>query len=170
MNDYLYLIAELAAAFAGFTAIVSVLDSRSDSATRALDVLRLRAMLEASLCTIVLALLPTLLLQIGLEATTWRWACAIGTVTVAVLYTAQMRRGFAREMRETPGYSLVFARFLAGVGVVGLSCLVVGAFDVGAFGVGDPRALYLVCATLLLSVAGLQFFRVSISIMGSASG
>lgn len=120
MTDYLFLIAELAAAFAGFTAIVSVLDTRSDSRQRALDVL-------------------------------------------GVLYIAQVRRGFTREMKEIPGYSLLFARFLAGMGIAGLGLLIAGAS-----GVADPATLYTVCATILLSVAGLQFFRLSISIMGSA--
>lgn len=163
MTDYLFLIAELAAAFAGFTAIVSVLDTRSDSRKRALEVLRLRAMLEASLLTIALALLPWLLLQVGLGAIAWRWACAIGFLAVGALYVAQVRRGFAREMKEIPGYSLLFARFLAGMGIAGLGLLIAGAS-----GVADPATLYTVCATILLSVAGLQFFRLSISIMGSA--
>jgi hypothetical protein len=164
LTDYLFLIAELAAAFAGFTAIVSVLDARGDSRKRALDVIRLRAMLEASLATIALALLPSLLLQVGLGEAAWRWASAIGSLVVGVLYAAQVRRGFTRELKNTPGYSLVFARFLAVMGIAGL-----GGLIVAAFGVGDPSALYSVCATLLFSVAGLQFFRVSVSIMGSAS-
>ena len=164
MTDYLFLTAELAAAFAGFTAIVSVLDARRESRTRALDVVRLRAMLEASLATIAVALLPSLLLQVGLEETAWRWACAIAFPIVGVLYIAQVRRGFTREMKETPGYSLIFARAIASVGLAGL-----GGLIAGAFGVGDPSTLYLLAATLLLSVAGLQFFRASISIMGSAS-
>lgn len=164
MTDYLFLVAELAVAFAGFTAIVSVLDARSDSRKRALDVLRLRAMLEASLTTIALALLSSLLLQAGLGETAWRWACAIGALAVGVLYVAQVRRSFTREMKEIPGYSLIFARFLAGMGIAGM-----GGLIAGAFGVGDPATLYALSATLLLSVAGLQFFRVSISIMGSAS-
>jgi hypothetical protein len=164
MTDYLSLIAELAAAFAGFTAIVSVLNTRTDAGKRALDVIRLRAMLEASLCTIGLALLPTLLLEVGVGEPAWRWASGIAAVSVAVLYVAQLRRGFTPEMKRIPGYSRVFANFLAGLGLVGLGCVLAGAL-----GVGNPAALYLGALTMLLSVAGLQFFRVSVSIMGSAS-
>jgi len=127
LTDYLFLIAELAAAFAGFTAIVSVLDARGDSRKRALDVIRLRAMLEASLATIALALLPSLLLQVGLGEAAWRWASAIGSLVVGVLYAAQVRRGFTRELKNTPGYSLVFARFLAVMGIAGLGGLIVAA-------------------------------------------
>ena len=93
MNDYLFLIAELAAAFAGFTAIVSVLNTRADARKRALDLLRLRSMLEASLCTIALALLPTLLLEVGIGGAAWRWANGTAAVVVGVVYVAQMRRG-----------------------------------------------------------------------------
>jgi hypothetical protein len=165
LTEYLFLIAELAAAFAGFTAIVSVLNTRTDSRKRALDVLRLRAMLEASLGTIALALLPTLLREVGLGESAWRWAHGGAAVVVVVLYVAQLRRGFAPEMRSTPGYSQTTANYLAGLGLVGLGCVIAGAV-----GVGNPAALYLVALTLLLSVAGLQFFRASVSIMGSASG
>jgi hypothetical protein len=105
-----------------------------------------------------------LLLEVGVGEPAWRWASGIAAVSVAVLYVAQLRRGFTPEMKRIPGYSRVFANFLAGLGLVGLGCVLAGAL-----GVGNPAALYLGALTMLLSVAGLQFFRVSVSIMGSAS-
>lgn len=64
MSEYLILVCELAGAFAGFVAIVSVLDGRASRRSR-FDKMRLRQMLELSLFAIGLGLLPEVLARLG---------------------------------------------------------------------------------------------------------
>ncbi len=68
--------AEIAAAFAGFAALVSVIRRRSDQAAEAVhDLLRLRLVIGGSVAGVAAALVPVGLDGYGFEpATTWRLA------------------------------------------------------------------------------------------------
>jgi hypothetical protein len=82
----LELIAELAVAFAGFTGLVGAfrLGSLNDPGTR----LELRVLIEFSLITLILALIPLFLHEIGIsEALKWRIStlCAASASPVFLL-------------------------------------------------------------------------------------
>ena len=165
MSDFLILVCELAAAFAGFTAIVSALDSRSSRRSR-VNKMRLRHMLELSLFAIGIGLLPELLRQQGMEsATPWRVAGVVVVAGALVLFPIQMRRGINPEMKAVPGYSLAYARFLVGLGLFS-----VVAFLLSATALVAPQGGYVLGTTLVLTAAGLQFLRVCTSILATDTG
>ena len=162
MSDYLILVCELASAFAGFTAIVSALDGRASRRSR-FDKMRLRQMLELSLFTIGIGLLPEMLGKLGMDGTTpWRVAGVVAVASALVLFPIQMRRGFDPEMKAVPGYNLAYARFL-----VGLALFSVVAFLLASTALVAPQGGYILGTTLVLTAAGLQFFRVCISILAT---
>lgn len=161
MSDYLFLVCELAAAFAGFTAIVSVLDQQYGSGSERIDVVRLRQMVELSLVVIAAGLMPALLARLSVgERVLWRIACTAMLVAGVALIRIQSVRGLRPEIRAAPTFNLFYARFLQLLGAVSLVAFACGAFNWipadGGFHLG---------VTLLLSVAGLQFLRAAVSIM-----
>ena len=161
MSDYLSLICELAAAFAGFTAVVSALDARFDGARRDLDVERLRQMLEMSLATIWGGLLPTLLILLEVaEGSPWRVAAGVMFLVILALFVVQVPRGFRRDLRAVPGYNMAYARFLT---ALGLAVLI--SFAVAALGRAASAGFYALGVSLMLMIAGLQFLRASTSFL-----
>ena len=159
MADYAFIVCELAAAFAGFTAIVSALDSRS-AETRRLDRARLRSMLEVSLFAVVGGLAPILLGHVGLAGNApWQAAAAMMSLGGAILFRIQFSRGFSQEIQAQPGYSLAYARLIAALGAGVLAC-----FTIATVGV-LPDGLYLVALTLALVIAALQFLRTASSML-----
>lgn len=163
MSDYLILICELAAAFAGFTAIVSALDSGSDTPRRYLIGYRLRQMLELSLLTIAGGVLPYLLGQLGVGGQgVWRVAAGIMAASGLLVLRMQASRGLREEMRRVPDYSLKMALFLLFLGLA-----TVLSFALSVVAVIGPQAGYVLGVTILLAVAGLQFLRTCTTILRS---
>lgn len=78
-TDTLLSMAEIAAAFAGFAALVSVLRRRADRAAESVhDLLRLRLVISSSVAGVAAALVPVGLAGYGLETgLTWRLAAVI---------------------------------------------------------------------------------------------
>lgn len=92
--DFLFITAEIAAAFAGFASLVAIISTRGDRspAHEELDFLTLRNVLFLSLMTIFFALLPNLLGRLLSETVVaWR-AAAVGYVVVVAPYTAYFYR------------------------------------------------------------------------------
>ena len=77
-TDFLFLIAELAVALAGFSAVIGVLSVRPGTSDVRVDGLRLQVMLETSLFVAAAVLLPVLLdhFDIG-SPTVWRTSSAV---------------------------------------------------------------------------------------------
>ena len=159
--DYLSQICNLAAVFAGFTAIVSVLGSDDDGPDDvALNKLRLRQMLETCLFTIAAGLIPQLLVSFGTELDlALQIAGAVSAPTAALLLMLQGSRGLNTKFRNLSGYSVHFARFAITAGAI-----IVVLFALAAFGI-RPAAAYYSAVTLGLAVAGLQFLRTSTSVL-----
>jgi len=77
-SDVLTLLAEVFVAFAGFTGIVATLGQRSEGKWRPVDIIRFRALLEASLAGLVLCVLPFGFHHFAVaEALTWSVCSAI---------------------------------------------------------------------------------------------
>jgi hypothetical protein len=76
--DTLLTVAEIAATFAGFAALVSALGRRVTSGRALHDLLRLRLVIATSLIVVVAALVPSALARFDLAAdTVWRMAAAL---------------------------------------------------------------------------------------------
>lgn len=157
--DYLFLLCEMAVGFAGFTAVVAVFQPEGDPEEHRLNKVRLQQMLELSLLTIGAGVLPFLLFSFGLtENDASRVAAAVMLPGWAVLMFLQIRWGFDQRVQRLPGYNVLYARFLVGLGIV---CLV--AWAMAAIDARNPTAWYRVGITALIVVAGLQFFRTATS-------
>ena len=77
-TDTLLAMAEIAAAFAGFAALVSVIRGGGDSTDIAHDLLRLRLVISGGVAGVAAALIPVGLAGYGLEpAVTWRLAALL---------------------------------------------------------------------------------------------
>ncbi len=91
-SDVLTVLAEVFVAFAGFTGIVATLGQRSEGKWRPVDVIRFRALLEASLAGLVLCVLPFGFHHFAVaEAITWGVCSAILAV-YATTYLLKVRR------------------------------------------------------------------------------
>lgn len=160
--DYLSLLCNLAAVFAGFTAIVSALreDDETSADEIALNKVRLRQMLEICLFTIATGLLPQLIVSFNVEFDiALRISGALATVMGGGLLFVQGRRVLTLKIRKLQGYSMTFTRFALSAGA-----LVVALFALAAVG-AMANAAYFTAVTLGLVIAGLQFFRTSTSML-----
>jgi hypothetical protein len=82
-SDALLTIAEIAATFAGFAALVSVLGRRAKSGRAIHDLLRLRLVIGTSLIVVVAALVPSALARFDLPMTRV-WQVAAGVFLVLI--------------------------------------------------------------------------------------
>jgi hypothetical protein len=77
-KDLLYILAELAVALAGFSAVIGVLSSRRDLADLKVNALRLQVMLETCFMVAAAALVPVLLDKFDIShSVLWRAASAV---------------------------------------------------------------------------------------------
>lgn len=77
VEDFLFTVAEVAVAFAGFAGLVTVLARRVTQSDRAVDIVRLRDLLLLSLLAVAFALFPELPFAFGAEEEiTWRASAA----------------------------------------------------------------------------------------------
>jgi hypothetical protein len=154
-TDALSLIAELAVALAGFSAVIGVLGSRPSSSDVRVDGLRLQVMLETSLFVAAAVLTPIILDHFGMESSiVWRLSSA-----VFLLYQIPGEFLAARRTKKMP--DMTVSRF--NVNTVNWA-LSIGA-DLIAFGVlvglfgAHAGAGYLVAVFALLVMSGLLFIQ-----------
>ncbi len=77
--DFLFVVAEVAVAFAGFASIVAVLGQRTTRDHPLTDAFRLRGLLESSLVVVAFSLLPYVLVRISShELSAWRLGRSCG--------------------------------------------------------------------------------------------
>jgi hypothetical protein len=166
-SDVLTILAEIFVAFAGFTGIVAALGQRSEGKWRPVDIIRFRALLEASLVGLVLSVAPYGFHYFGVvEAITW----SFGSFLVAVYVVSALLRVTQKqkELRATkdpdfvPGVRLI---------IVSLSVPVVAIQLLNTIGVGLQHTfsgylvgliylLFLCCAMFVLL---LRFVRTDAS-------
>jgi len=158
--DDLSTIAEIAIALAGFSALVGMLGSRTGRSSPKLDAFRLQIMLEASLFVVALALLPVVLLHLGVvEEIAWRASAGIFLAADAVTTVSiHVRAGnvSAEYLSADRLTSIVVqATGYAADGVVAL--VLVGIWSERAPG------LYLLALYLNVLLSGLLFIRFAAS-------
>jgi hypothetical protein len=154
-------IAQIAAAFAGFGSLATGLGSRRGGDDARVDAFRLGQMLFASLTGTLLGLLPAAFLALSFET---RWAVgapAIAAVIALVIYIPLSLRN-ARRIRGVAGFSTV-----AGIANMTSATTALIAFALCAFDVPSGRGadLFLVGMVGLLSSSIVMFSRVIASML-----
>jgi hypothetical protein len=158
-TDALFLIAELAVALAGFSAVIGVLGTRPGTSDIRVDGLRLQVMLETSLFVAAAVLLPVILEHFGIGSqVVWR-------ISSAAFLLYQIPGEFIAAKRTKMMPDMTVSRI--NVNTINWS-LSIGA-DVIAFGVllglfgTHAGAWYLVAVFALLAMAGLLFIQFAAS-------
>jgi hypothetical protein len=149
-SDLLLATAEVAAAFAGFTAVVSVLDREPslDPAHR----WRVRGMIENSLLVVCFSLFPFIPGGFFDAETTWRWSSILLGLSWVVAFTFAMRRATrlgGRTVVRTSPVLLGGALVIAGLGLAALFLNAIGR----SFGSASTLYFTGLFAPLLLSAA-----------------
>ena len=153
--DHLEVLAEIAIALAGFSAIIVVFRRGSTTGSwEPEDVFRLRIMLQYSLSAAVFALLPAVGVEIGLHLSTVLRSLSL---MLALLMLADIYIQL-RAVRHLPPRSLnpVLATVFVVVGVAVVAALVSNA---AGMGLASESGIYLAGVTWLVVSAGLMFFR-----------
>ena len=95
-GDLLLTFAEVSVAFAGFSSLIAVVGMRTSTRADSFDLLRYWVMLEFSLAALALALLPPVLILLGV-ADVWVWRSLSGVMALlAIAHNAVMARLFLR--------------------------------------------------------------------------
>lgn len=154
--DFLFIVAELAIALAGFSGLVTVIAHRQDRSPGevALGFQQLRAVLVISLPAAAFALLPSLLERMGAAPDiAWRVSAALFlVVSVGVMGTAvpSVFRAYAGAGRRVPLTVWLSTVLIAVMWLILLLC---------ALGC-VPTSAYLAALFITLYLAGVAFVRV----------
>ena len=151
----LQVFAEVGVALTGFTGVVAVFGNRAQGGWKPIDLLRFRIMLGSSIATLLLALLPLALQQLGLPLR-MLWGLSSGAFvlyqgTVIVLDIRQARRIGAFQ---DPTYNPWIRRF---IGVTASTILVLQLLNVLGVGFEREPGPYLLGLFLLVSLCAFSF-------------
>lgn len=166
VGDFLFTVAEVAAAFAGFAGLVTVLTQRlAKTPRRDFDIARFRDLLLLSLFVAAFALFPTLPAAFGAsDEITWR----VSALLFLVAWAAFGSQGLYAGRRLSRSGSRPFARPLFWnnlvVHVVAMLALILVAVD--ASPVANVRAaVYLAALFAMLYLAGAYLMALFISLV-----
>ncbi len=154
-------IAQMAAAFAGFGSIASGLGQRRGGDDARVDAHRLATMLFASLSATLLGLLPATLTSLSIGE---RWALGLPAIValVAIVAYLPVAASRAHRIRNVPGFS-------TGANIANLSFAVIGVSGFALCVWGEPAdrlaAFYLVGLMGMLASSVIMFSRVIASML-----
>ena len=168
--DFLFVVAQVAVAFAGFASIVAALVQVGVREHPTLNIARLRALLGYSLIVIFFSLAPYTAARL-IANEEWAWRISSGIFLVAVGTSSASAFAFLRAHgAEMPfGYRtpvivwIVFVLFALG------PIPVLAADALGVFG-QQTAAVYEACLLSYLIVAGSNFLRVMNSLIAQIDG
>lgn len=163
MNDILGLLAEIAAAFTGFAALVSAFGSAPSRADQKLDRLRMRNLVEVGVTVVLMATLPLVLFQSD-RPSDWVWTVSSVVLLVAMVTIVFIHASRSRVVRvaEMAGYSRLGELVIWGLGLSTVGVLV--------FGLVSPHVIsrdlaYLWALWLLTAILGVYFVRIAASLL-----
>jgi hypothetical protein len=163
--DFLFTVAEVSVALAGFAGLVSVVADRLGGRSGELGAHRLRTMLLYSLTATFFCLIPYICIRAGLaEIPSWR-LCSAGLFIAWLLVFGRAFPRARRFSRGIPFLHLLLAYLGIALSVVGLAVLAANA--AGAFG-SHANVAYLVAIVLLLLAATRLFVRLFVSLIRPA--
>ncbi len=162
--EFLFVTAEIAAAFVGFASVVAILGQRATRDDPSLDAFRLRAMIQIGLLVVLSALLPYLFHSAGFVGPAlWRVSSALVFVAgVALLIDSIV---MVRRV-------VVTATTARWVGLLALALLAATPLLLGLAALGippNPVSSYLVALYLYLLAAALGLFRIVTSLLAGLS-
>jgi hypothetical protein len=164
VEDFLYTVAEVAVAFAGFAGLVTVLTQRLAESQREFDVVRFRDMLLLSFITGAFALFPTLPASFGVdEETTWRVSSALFLSAWTAFGLQGLFAGFRLSRSGTRPFSRPLFWSNLAVHIPAMIALLLVVLD--ADFVADVRsAIYLAAIFAMLYLAGAYFLALFVSL------
>jgi uncharacterized membrane protein len=160
-SDLYPVIAQIAAAFAGFGSLATSIGQRRGGDDARIDAARLAQMLVASVSATLLGLLPATLASFGLSE---RWALGLSALPGAVVLTAYAPIALRRAARNWHAGGYTIAATVANSACVLMSIV---AFALCILGAAQDRiaALYLVGLMGLLASSIITFSRVIASML-----
>lgn len=157
-QDLLQTFAEVAVAFAGFSALVSIFDRRADSDDPRIRHFRVRVMVEYSLCVVVFSFVPYLLnAVVGSEEVAWRVSSAALAIVWSVVGLSSSRRARHILGRSTFSVAPAFSSIATMLGYAGATILVLNAFG---FALRSFGASYILGLFFPLLQSALYFLRI----------
>lgn len=165
-SDVLTILAEIFVAFAGFTGIVAALGQRSEGKWRPVDVIRFRALLEASLTGLVLSVAPFGFHYFGImETVTWGSGSAFLALYITSILHRIIRKQIKLRATEDPDFLPRVRLALVLLAVPTVAAQILNALGLGlqhtfsGFLVGLIYVLILCCAMFVLL---LRFVRTDV--------
>jgi hypothetical protein len=161
VREHLFVISQLAVAFAGFASLATVLGRRTKPQS-ALDAARFRVLLLYSVPVAFLALLPGVFADYGLDApSNWRVACGVLVVVYLALgrpLSAGLAQTRVAGLRHHPA-NVALITVLSGVPVLACAAAALG------FGSSVAAPTFVLALILLLLVAAFTFARLILSLI-----
>jgi len=157
-QDLLQTFAEVAVAFAGFSAVVSIFDRRAADDDPRVRHYRVRVMVEYSLCVSIFAFVPYLLNAVfASEAVAWRMASALLAVFWSAIGLSARHR--ARRIFERSAFAVApaFSAVATALGFCGAAILFLNA---AGLPLRSPGASYIVGLFFPLLQSALYFLRI----------
>lgn len=154
-TDTLLSLAEIAAAFAGFAALVSVIRGGGDRTDVVHDLLRLRLVISSSVAGVAAALIPVGLVAYGMESElTWRLAAVLFLVFDDGIIVSFLRA--YRPVRGTFPPDRLAVALVSSLELVEQGSLLAVALGLAA---GTAPALYVTALIANICQAGFIFVR-----------
>lgn len=157
-QDLLQTFAEVAVAFAGFSAVVSIFDRRGSHDDPKVRHFRVRVMVEYSLCVAVFAFVPYLLNAVlASDELAWRISSALLAAVWSVVGLTASRRARAIFGRSALTVAPFFSGAATALGYGGAAILLLNAVGVS---LRTPGASYIVGLFFPLLQSALYFSRI----------
>lgn len=157
-SDYLLTIAELAVALAGFGSLAALIGRRTGTESAAVDAGRLQAMIEHSLATMILAVLPVSLARFEFpQIVVWGVPSFLFAIAATYLQLSPVRR-----LRRIPEYQPGLAYRLSGPLAL---ALIVALLFAGLLEIIPLQPAYGLALLVELAIAATMFLRVASSLM-----
>lgn len=164
VDDFLYTVAEVAVAFAGFAGLVTVLTRRLAGSQREFDIVRFRDMLLLSLITGAFALLPTLPASFGAdEEITWRVSSALFFIAWTAFGLQGLCAGFRLSRSGTRPFSRPLFWSSLAIHIPAMASPLLVVIDVN-FVAGIRAAIYEGAIFAMLYLAGAYFVALFMSL------
>ncbi len=152
--DILLAVAEIAVVLAGFASLATVIRHEYTSTDPQVNSLRLRALLDIAVSTMLLALIAVLVLKVEwLNTWVWRGSSIVGLLLFVPVSLAAHKRSKLR--RNLPGYNKPAALIIYSILVAVFVCFVINSAGLtGKFG------FHVFLGTLILMLAACSIYFV----------
>lgn len=157
-QDLLQTFAEVAVAFAGFSAVVSIFDRRAADDDPRIRHYRIRVMVEYSLCVAIFSFVPYLLnATLGSEVLAWRISSVLLMIAWSAVGLSAGRR--PRQIFGKSAFSIApaFSTVATVLGYTGAAILLLNAIGIS---LRSPGASYIVGLFFPLLQSALYFLRI----------